>query len=85
MVTENLAYYHKEQLKYPGVAQYCHSITLKNDEIIADHQRCVFFQWTVVLFSKTFQVMGDTLLLSSVFQFSRKIRQSIDKTAGKIR
>lgn len=32
-----------------------------------------------------FQVMGDNLLLSSVFQFSRKIRQSIDKTAGKIR
>ncbi|XP_033000258.1 centrosomal protein of 170 kDa isoform X9 [Lacerta agilis] len=31
------------------------------------------------------EVMGDTLLLSSVFQFSRKIRQSIDKTAGKIR
>lgn len=31
------------------------------------------------------QVMGDSLLLSSVFQFSRKIRQSIDKTAGKIR
>eukprot|EP00070_Physeter_catodon_P037552 XP_028344446.1 centrosomal protein of 170 kDa isoform X6 [Physeter catodon] len=31
------------------------------------------------------QVMGDNLLLSSVFQFSRKIRQSIDKTAGKIR
>ncbi|XP_039553816.1 centrosomal protein of 170 kDa isoform X9 [Passer montanus] len=30
-------------------------------------------------------VMGDSLLLSSVFQFSRKIRQSIDKTAGKIR
>uniref|UniRef100_A0A8C0BN41 CEP170 C-terminal domain-containing protein n=2 Tax=Accipitrinae TaxID=8955 RepID=A0A8C0BN41_9AVES len=29
--------------------------------------------------------MGDSLLLSSVFQFSRKIRQSIDKTAGKIR
>nr|KAF6302458.1 centrosomal protein 170 [Pipistrellus kuhlii] len=29
--------------------------------------------------------MGDNLLLSSVFQFSRKIRQSIDKTAGKIR
>ncbi|KAM6367673.1 centrosomal protein of 170 kDa isoform 5-T5 [Alca torda] len=31
------------------------------------------------------EVMGDSLLLSSVFQFSRKIRQSIDKTAGKIR
>ncbi|XP_041607048.1 centrosomal protein of 170 kDa isoform X4 [Vulpes lagopus] len=31
------------------------------------------------------EVMGDNLLLSSVFQFSRKIRQSIDKTAGKIR
>nr|XP_060609888.1 centrosomal protein of 170 kDa isoform X9 [Anolis sagrei ordinatus] len=31
------------------------------------------------------EVMGDTLLLSSVFQFSKKIRQSIDKTAGKIR
>ncbi|XP_041878937.1 centrosomal protein of 170 kDa isoform X7 [Corvus kubaryi] len=31
------------------------------------------------------KVMGDSLLLSSVFQFSRKIRQSIDKTAGKIR
>ncbi|XP_061480586.1 centrosomal protein of 170 kDa isoform X3 [Rhineura floridana] len=31
------------------------------------------------------EVMGDTLLLSSVFQFSRKIRHSIDKTAGKIR
>ncbi|XP_070590132.1 centrosomal protein of 170 kDa isoform X5 [Erythrolamprus reginae] len=31
------------------------------------------------------EVMGDTLLLSSVFQFSQKIRQSIDKTAGKIR
>ncbi|XP_031448502.1 centrosomal protein of 170 kDa isoform X9 [Phasianus colchicus] len=30
------------------------------------------------------EVMGDSLLLSSVFQFSRKIRQSIDKTAGKI-
>lgn len=29
--------------------------------------------------------MGDNLLLSSVFQFSKKIRQSIDKTAGKIR
>ncbi|KAI2522026.1 CEP170 isoform 13, partial [Pan troglodytes] len=31
------------------------------------------------------EVMGDNLLLSSVFQFSKKIRQSIDKTAGKIR
>uniref|UniRef100_A0A8I3MLN0 Centrosomal protein 170 n=1 Tax=Canis lupus familiaris TaxID=9615 RepID=A0A8I3MLN0_CANLF len=31
------------------------------------------------------EVMGDNLLLSSVFQFSRKIRQCIDKTAGKIR
>ncbi|XP_058525391.1 centrosomal protein of 170 kDa isoform X10 [Ochotona princeps] len=31
------------------------------------------------------EVMGDNLLLSSVFQFSRKIRQSIDQTAGKIR
>uniref|UniRef100_A0A8C2TRX6 Centrosomal protein 170 n=1 Tax=Coturnix japonica TaxID=93934 RepID=A0A8C2TRX6_COTJA len=31
------------------------------------------------------EVMGDSLLLSSVFQFSRKIRQSIDKTAGKIK
>ncbi|XP_078504714.1 centrosomal protein of 170 kDa isoform X4 [Lissotriton helveticus] len=31
------------------------------------------------------EAMGDTLLLSSVFQFSRKIRQAIDKTAGKIR
>ncbi|NXF40117.1 CE170 protein, partial [Nyctibius bracteatus] len=31
------------------------------------------------------EVMGDSLLLSSVFQFSRKIRQSIDRTAGKIR
>ncbi|XP_030052285.1 centrosomal protein of 170 kDa [Microcaecilia unicolor] len=31
------------------------------------------------------EAMGDSLLLSSVFQFSRKIRQSIDKTAGKIR
>ncbi|XP_073416188.1 centrosomal protein of 170 kDa [Dendrobates tinctorius] len=31
------------------------------------------------------EVMGDNLLLSSVFQFSRKIRQSIDKTANKIR
>ncbi|XP_044146603.1 centrosomal protein of 170 kDa isoform X2 [Bufo gargarizans] len=30
-------------------------------------------------------VMGDSLLLSSVFQFSRKIRQTIDKTANKIR
>ncbi|KAM4042764.1 centrosomal protein of 170 kDa isoform 3-T3 [Anomaloglossus baeobatrachus] len=31
------------------------------------------------------EVMGDNLLLSSVFQFSRKIRQTIDKTANKIR
>ncbi|XP_045153803.1 centrosomal protein of 170 kDa isoform X5 [Echinops telfairi] len=31
------------------------------------------------------EVVGDNLLLSSVFQFSKKIRQSIDKTAGKIR
>ncbi|XP_075718725.1 centrosomal protein of 170 kDa isoform X3 [Rhinoderma darwinii] len=31
------------------------------------------------------EVMGDSLLLSSVFQFSRKIRQTIDKTANKIR
>nr|XP_033793584.1 centrosomal protein of 170 kDa isoform X3 [Geotrypetes seraphini] len=31
------------------------------------------------------EAMGDSLLLSSVFQFSRKIRQSIDKTVGKIR
>ncbi|MEE6475284.1 hypothetical protein FKM82_010684 [Ascaphus truei] len=31
------------------------------------------------------EVMGDSLLLSSVFQFSRKIRQAIDKTANKIR
>ncbi|XP_059946893.1 centrosomal protein of 170 kDa isoform X4 [Mesoplodon densirostris] len=31
------------------------------------------------------EVMGDNLLLSSVFQFSRKIRQSIEKTARKIR
>ncbi|NWH62276.1 CE170 protein, partial [Geococcyx californianus] len=31
------------------------------------------------------EVMGDSLLLYSVFEFSRKIRQSIDKTAGKIR
>ncbi|XP_036057680.1 centrosomal protein of 170 kDa isoform X7 [Onychomys torridus] len=31
------------------------------------------------------EVMGDNLLLSSVSQLSRKIRQSIDKTAGKIR
>ncbi|XP_048210487.1 cep170-like protein [Perognathus longimembris pacificus] len=31
------------------------------------------------------EVMGDNLLLSFVFQFSRKIRQSTDKTAGKIR
>ncbi|XP_069464051.1 centrosomal protein of 170 kDa isoform X3 [Ambystoma mexicanum] len=31
------------------------------------------------------EAMGDSLLLSSVFQFSRKIRQAIDKTAGKIR
>ncbi|XP_068271543.1 centrosomal protein of 170 kDa isoform X1 [Nyctibius grandis] len=31
------------------------------------------------------EAMGDSLLLSSVFQFSRKIRQSIDRTAGKIR
>ncbi|KAM4692991.1 centrosomal protein of 170 kDa isoform 2-T2 [Discoglossus pictus] len=31
------------------------------------------------------EAMGDSLLLSSVFQFSRKIRQAIDKTANKIR
>ncbi|XP_068087999.1 centrosomal protein of 170 kDa isoform X2 [Hyperolius riggenbachi] len=31
------------------------------------------------------EVIGDSLLLSSVFQFSRKIRQTIDKTANKIR
>ncbi|XP_043914210.1 centrosomal protein of 170 kDa isoform X3 [Protopterus annectens] len=31
------------------------------------------------------EVMGDSLLLSSVFQFSRKIRHAVDKTAGKIR
>ncbi|KAM4772545.1 centrosomal protein of 170 kDa [Rhinophrynus dorsalis] len=31
------------------------------------------------------EAMGDSLLLSSVFQFSRKIRQGIDKTANKIR
>ncbi|XP_075057050.1 centrosomal protein of 170 kDa-like [Mixophyes fleayi] len=31
------------------------------------------------------QVMGDSLLLSSVFQYSQKIRQTIDKTANKIR
>ncbi|XP_075056783.1 centrosomal protein of 170 kDa-like [Mixophyes fleayi] len=31
------------------------------------------------------EVMGDSLLLSSVFQFSQKIRQTIDKTANKIR
>ncbi|KAM9316733.1 centrosomal protein of 170 kDa [Gastrophryne carolinensis] len=31
------------------------------------------------------EVMGDSLLLSSVFQFSRKIRQTIDKTVNKIR
>ncbi|KAG9468928.1 hypothetical protein GDO78_021648 [Eleutherodactylus coqui] len=29
--------------------------------------------------------MGDSLLLSSVFQFSRKIRETIDKTTNKIR
>ncbi|OCT78047.1 hypothetical protein XELAEV_18029144mg [Xenopus laevis] len=31
------------------------------------------------------EAMGDSLLLSSVFQFSRKLRQAIDKTANKIR
>ncbi|NXD27898.1 CE170 protein, partial [Spelaeornis formosus] len=41
-------------------------------------------RWYLSAFKDT-SVMGDSLLLSSVFQFSRKIRQSIDKTAGKIR
>nr|XP_060500905.1 centrosomal protein of 170 kDa [Panthera onca] len=49
-----------------------------------------FLNKCLVLLLKIFNrevmlVMGDNLLLSSVFQFSRKIRQSIDKTAGKIR
>ena len=37
------------------------------------------------LFSLFFQAVLDSLLLTSVSQLSLKIRQSVDKTAGKIR